>query len=282
MTLQKRVMAINDISGIGKSSLTVALPIISAAGVQCAVIPTAVLSTQTSGFLDFTFRDLSDDMLEIARHWKKEEIHIDAIYSGYLGSLAQINIVKSIIDLYRSEETLVLIDPVLGDDGELYSMFKQEHIVGMIELCSYGDIITPNLTEASLLLGKDFKEGVMSIAQVEEILWELNGLGSKSVILTGVSLNENDIGVACLDGETGESTYFMSDRIDGIYYGTGDVFASFLMGALMCDKSLFEATKIAVDHTHTAIKLTHSDNTNPRMGIRFESVLNDYWKALNN
>ena len=280
MNYLKRVAAVHDISGVGKCSLTVALPIISAAGVECAVLPTAVLSTHTGGFEGYTFRDLTDDMLDIATHWKKEKIAFDALYSGYLGSLEQIDILIEIISMLRTPEMIVLVDPVMADNGELYPLFTLDHVQGMKKLCGHADIIVPNRTEAAFMLGLEYRDGIMSESEVRDILLGLAGLGAKQVVLTGVELSENDLGAACYDSQTDRIEYQMNERIPGVYHGTGDVFGSFLMGALMRGRNLSAATQIAVDFTCAAIRLTAKDGTSPRMGVRFESILADYAKAL--
>ena len=272
----KRVAAIHDISGVGKCSLTVALPIISAAGVECSAMPTAVLSTHTGGFEGFTFRDLTDDLRPIAEHWKKENIFFDAFYSGYLGSLSQIEIVKDIFEMFRTPEVLIMVDPVMADNGVLYSLFTMDHVKGMAKLCAHADIIVPNRTEAAFMLGREYKDGAQTATEVDELLIALAGLGAKQVVLTGVQFGEQDLGAACYDSRTRKIDYVMDDRIEGIYHGTGDVFGSFLMGALMRGRSLEAATRIAVDYTCAAIRLTAEDGTGPRMGVRFESVLSDY------
>ena len=276
----KRVAAIHDISGVGKCSLTVALPIISAAGVECSAMPTAVLSTHTGGFEGFTFRDLTDDMRDIAEHWKKEGICFDAFYSGYLGSLGQIEIVKDIIEMFRTPGTLVMVDPVMADHGVLYSLFTLEHVKGMAELCGHADVVVPNRTEAAFMLGRDYKDGPMTEAEINDLLHALVGLGAKNAVLTGVHFGDDDLGAACLNTKTGQIDYVMSDRIEGMYHGTGDVFGSFLIGALMRGRELPDATRIAVDYTCAAISLTAEEGTGPRMGVRFESVLADYATKL--
>lgn len=277
----KRVAAIHDISGVGKCSLTVALPIISAAGVECSVMPTAVLSTHTGGFSDFTFKDLTDEMLPIAEHWKKEGIQFDAFYSGYLGSLGQIDIVKNIFEMFRTPQTLVVVDPAMADNGELYSLFSFDHVKGMAKLCAHADIIVPNRTEAAFMLGQEFKDGPMTKEEVVKLLKDLAELGSKKVVLTGVCFNEEDLGAACYDTESGEVDYLMNHKVPGQYHGSGDVFASLLVGALLRGRSLSRSTQLSVDFTQTAIRLTKEDGTVPRMGVRFESVLADYAALLN-
>ena len=276
----KRVAAIHDISGVGKCSLTVALPIISAAGVECSAMPTAILSTHTGGFEDFTFRDLTDDMMGIAEHWKKEKIHFDAFYSGYLGSLSQIDIVRDVFEMFRTPEILIMVDPVMADNGKLYSLFTFDHVKGMAKLCGYADVIVPNRTEAAFMLGREFKDGPMKTDEVDEILYELVGLGAKKAVLTGVYFGVDDLGAACYDAQTGRIDYIIDKRIEGMYHGSGDVFGSFLMGALMRGRNLSDATRIAVDYTCASIRLTAKDGTGPRMGVRFESVLADYGKLF--
>ncbi len=278
----KRVVAIHDISGVGKCSLTVALPIISAAGVECSVMPTAVLSTHTGGFSDFTFRDLTDDMMPIAKHWKKEQIEFDAIYTGYLGSVAQIELICEIFDMFKSEKTMTLVDPAMADDGKLYSLFTQEMVTGMAKLCGKADIIIPNRTEAAFMLGKEYKGGVMTKEEADGLLRELATLGAKKIILTGVFFEEDDLGAGCYDVEKDEIFYVMGKRIEGQYHGSGDVFASFFLGAYMQDLSLEKALEAAVEYTCKAIDITKKDGSAHRMGLRFESVLGDYNKSLDN
>ena len=278
--MMKRVLAIHDISGVGKCSLTVVLPIVSAAGVECAVMPTAVLSTHTGGFTGFTFRDLSEDMRPMAEHWKREGIHFDALYSGYLGSLSQIDIVAEVFEMFRTPDTVIMVDPVMADHGKLYSLFTEAHVQGMAKLCGHADIIVPNRTEAAFMLGREYVDGPMAQEDVRSLLYALAGLGAKQVVLTGVYFGEDDLGAACFDAKTGQVTYVLDKRIEGMYHGTGDVFGAFLFGALMRGHSLADAAKIAVQYTCTAIRLTAADGTGPRMGVRFESVLADYEKSL--
>jgi pyridoxine kinase len=280
MSPLKRVGAIHDISGVGKCSLTVVLPIISAAGIECAALPTALLSTHTGGFTGFTFRDLTQDMRPIAEHWKKENIHFDAFYSGYLGSLGQINIVRDIFELFRAPDYLVMVDPVMADNGQLYSLFTLDHVKGMAKLCAHADVIIPNRTEAAFMLEREYKDGPMSQDEVNELLISLTGLGAKQVVLTGVYFEGDDLGAACYDRRTGQIDYVMNKRIEGMYHGTGDVFGAFLMGALMQGRPLSAAAKIAVDYTCAAIRLTAEDRTGSRMGVRFESVMADYGKLF--
>lgn len=276
----KRVVAIHDISGVGKCSLTVVLPIISAAGLECSVMPTAVLSTHTGGFEGFTFRDLTDDLRPMAEHWKREGFRFDGFYSGYLGSLGQIDIVSDIFEMFRTPETLIMVDPVMADNGRLYNLFTMDHVKGMAQLCGQADVIIPNRTEAAFMLQREYKDGAMIKGEVDDLLYALARLGAKQVVLTGVYFQDDDLGAACYDAEKRQIDYVMDKRIPGMYHGTGDVFGSFLLGALMRGRKLAEATRIAVDYTCAAVRLTAADGTGPRMGVRFESVLGDYGKLF--
>ncbi len=268
----KRVVTIQDISCFGKCSLTVALPVISAMGVEAAILPTAVLSTHTGGFKNFTFRDLSEDIPKIFNHWKEENIEFDAIYTGYLGSFEQIDQMKAFIDA-KPEKTIAFVDPAMADNGKLYAGFTPEFARHMATLCAKADIIVPNLTEASFMLGIDYVEGGYDKAYIEDILKKLVGLGAKKAVLTGVSFNESELGFAMYDSETGEFSYYFNEKIDAKFHGTGDIFASACVGALMRGKSLYEALKIAADYTVECIKITMPDKEKHWYGVKFEEAV---------
>lgn len=268
----KRIVTIQDISCFGKCSLTVALPVISAMGVEAAILPTAVLSTHTGGFKDFTFRDLSEDIPKIFDHWKKENIEFDAIYTGYLGSFEQIDQMKEFIDA-RPEKTLAFVDPAMADNGKLYTGFTPEFARHMATLCAKADIIVPNLTEASFMLGIDYVESGYDKAYIEDVLKKLTALGAKKAVLTGVSFNEKELGFAMYDGETNEFAYYFNEKIDAKFHGTGDIFASACVGGLMRGKSLYEALKIAADYTVECIKITMPDKENHWYGVKFEEAV---------
>ena len=278
--MQKRVAAIHDISGFGKCSLTVALPIISAAGIEVSVIPTAVLSTHTGGFEGFTYRDLTDDILPIAKHWCTLPIGFDAIYTGFLGSFAQLDIVLEVISSLRKKETLIIIDPVMADAGELYKTFPDDFPSGMRRLCAIADVIVPNITEAALLLGEPYKEGPYSCAYIEEMLAGLAALGPQRVVLTGVSFDDAQIGAAVFDQQTGEVAYALAQRIQGCYHGTGDVFASALTAAVLRGFDLSQAARIAVDFTAQSINRTYNAKTDLRFGVNFEQGLPELMRML--
>ncbi|MBQ4269969.1 MAG: pyridoxamine kinase [Clostridia bacterium] len=276
----KRIVTIQDISCVGKCSLTVALPIISAMGIEAAVVPTAVLSTHTA-FKGFTFRDLTSDIKPIANHWKQENIDFDAIYTGYLGSFEQLNIVSEFFDDFDTEENLIIVDPVMGDFGKLYPGFTQEFANKMAELCSKADIIVPNMTEASFMLGIEYKESYDE-AYAKEILKRLCEKGAKKSVLTGINYEDGEIGIMCYDKEKGTYFTYFREKVNATYHGTGDVFASTLTGALVRGFSLEESLQIAVDYTVECIKATKEDSQSRWYGVNFEETIPHLVKRINN
>ncbi|MVB09618.1 Pyridoxine/pyridoxal/pyridoxamine kinase [Caprobacter fermentans] len=280
MPLQKNVLAVHDISCVGKCSLTVALPILSAAGCTVSVLPTAVLSTHTGGFTGFTFRDLTEDIPKIADHWKSLGLRFDAFYTGYLGSFDQLRLVSGLIDELAAPGAMVCVDPVMADNGSLYASFGPEFPQGMAALCRKADLILPNRTEAALLLGEPYREGRQDRRTAEEMLRRLSELGPRRVVLTGVSFSAEQTGCAAYDRETGEFRFAFAPKIEGNYHGTGDVFASALIGALMNGFSLGAAAQEAVDFTQRAIARTHLAGTDVRYGVNFEEGIPSYAQRL--
>ena len=275
---QKRVAAIHDISCFGKCSLTVALPILSAAGIETPVIPTAVLSTHTGGFSGYTFRDLTDDIMPVAKHWKKEGITVDAVYSGYLGSKEQVGLVMDAVREIRNDDTIMIVDPVMADNGKLYGGFAPDFPMEMRKLCETADIITPNITEASFMLGVPYRDGPYDEEYINDIISGLAKMTSGKVVLTGVFFDDERIGAACFDGK--ETSYAFSERIPTSYHGTGDVFSSTLVSAIMNGKSLKQATQIAVDFTYACIKRTFYNHPEMKYGVNFEAELPYLLKML--
>ena len=273
MSVQKRVAAIHDISCFGKCSLTVALPVISAMGVEVSAIPTAILSTHTGGFTGYTFRDLTEDILPVVRHWQSLNLRFDAIYTGYLGSFEQIDIVREAFRALKGPDTLIAVDPVMADNGKLYAHFPKDFPEGMRSLCVEADVIVPNLTEAALLLGEPYKEGPYDRGYIEGLLKRLSALGPRRVVLTGVWFDGEKLGAASYDRETGETAISLAPRIEGYYHGTGDVFGSVLVGALLSDLSLPQAVALAVDFTAASIRRTRDAGTDIRFGVNFEAGL---------
>lgn len=272
MSSQKRAVAIHDLSCVGKCSLTVALPILSAAGIECSVLPTAILSTHTGGFTDYTFLDLTDEMLPIVDHWQKEALQVDALYSGYVGSDAQFPIIQQIFQCLRQENTFILVDPVMGDNGCYYSGFSDKTADGMRELCKMADILVPNMTEAAFLIGEAYREGPYDEAYLKHLLAELCRLGPRKVVLTGIYAQADQLGAACMDATDERISLVLSERMPGMYHGTGDIFASALLAAVMNELELTEAVRIAVDYVLDCIRNTDPQQE-PRYGVNFEEGL---------
>jgi pyridoxine kinase len=281
MSTQKRVAAIHDISCFGRCSLTVALPIISAAGIETSVVPTAVLSTHTGGIPGYTFRDLTEDILPIVNHWHELGLHFDAIYTGFLGSKEQIELVSTAIDQIKSEDTLIVVDPVMADNGKLYAIFPADFPAGMRTLCSRADVLVPNITEACLLLDRPYEEGPYTKAYIEDLLKALAELGPKKVVLTGVFFDEDNLGAAGYDAATGQIDYFFAPRIEGYYHGTGDVFGSAMVAALLSGTTLARALELAVEFTTASIQRTKDSGADIRFGVNFEAGLGWLARQLN-
>lgn len=280
MKAQKRIAAIHDISGIGKCSLTAAIPIISAAGIETAVLPTAVLSTHTGNIKGFTYRDLTADIVPYYNHWKSLGINFDGIYSGFLGSTQQVDIVCSFIDEFKKENTVVIVDPAMADSGEMYKTFDTDFAGEMIALCKKADIIVPNITEAVFLLNEKYVDPPYTKEYIDYLIKRLfSSLGVSMIVLTGVAFDSDKIGCAvCEIGK--DIVYYFSEKFDGIYYGTGDIFASALCGAYLNGKSIYESSEIALDFTFSAIERTYNYGTDTRLGVDFEHGLFDYIKKI--
>ncbi len=268
----KRILTIQDVSCVGKCSLTVALPIISAFGVEAAILPTAVLSTHTA-FANFTFRDLTSDITPIAKHWKDEGITFDALYTGYLGSKEQINLSANIFDDFKKEDTLILVDPAMADNGKLYKGFTQEFAFDMAKLCAKADVIVPNLTEASYMLGIPYVASGYDENYIKDILVKLTNLGCKIAVLTGVSFDGKHLGVYAYNSQTNEYFSYFRELLPQSFHGTGDIFASALLGAMTIGNSYQEALKIAVDYTVECIAITIANPDHDWYGVEFERAL---------
>lgn len=282
MERQKRVAAIHDISGFGRCSLTVALPIISAAGIETSVIPTAILSTHTGGFTGFTYRDLTGDLMDIAKHWKSLGLEFDALYSGFLGSFEQLDIVSEIFNLLKTDNTHILVDPVMADNGEMYKIFSSDFAKGMKKLCGKADTIVPNITEAVFMLGEEYKEGPYDESYISHLLHRLGDLGPSRVVLTGVHFDDANIGAASYDKDLNKIEFALSSKIEGYYHGTGDVFGSALLSALINGFDLHRASEIAVDFTTSSIARTFKAKTDLRYGVNFEQSLPEFVKIMQN
>ncbi len=265
-------------SCVGRCSLTVALPIISACGVEACPMPTALLSTHTA-FSSFTFLDLSDEMLRIADEFQKQQIDFDGIYTGYLGSVEQVNEIIGFIEMFGKKDTLVLVDPAMADNGKLYAGFKPDFPQTMAELCKKADIIVPNITEASFILGGNGTMEYSSRDDVKKILERLASLGPDIAVLTGVEEGDK-LGAALYDKKNDKFVFSMRDRIPRQFHGTGDIFASVLFGAMMHGNTLEEALDASVDFVCESMKKTMQDENLRWYGVNFEEVLRDLPKML--
>ena len=273
----KRILTIQDISCVGQCSLTVALPILSACGVETAILPSAVLSTHTAGFTGYTFRDLTGDMPAISDHWKKEQIQFEAIYTGYLGSREQISYIRKMFQELKTATGITVVDPAMADNGKLYPGFDDAYVEAMVALCADADYVVPNITEACFLTGMEFKTQY-DRSYIDALLTALTEKGMSNVVLTGVSYAEGRTGVVVY--EKGVYNYYEHEKLPNSCHGTGDIYASALVGAMMRGKTTVQAAKIAADYTVDCIKET-AKLDNHWYGAAFEPVLyklHDYLK----
>ena len=268
-----RVAAIHDMSGFGRCSLTVAIPILSAMGVQCCPLPTAFLSTHTGGFEGFTFLDMTEEMPKVAAHWKSLGLEFQAIYSGFLGSARQIGLVEAFLRDFRGSDTVVVVDPVMGDHGEIYQTYTPEMCAGTAQLAEHADVITPNLTEAALLLGVPYDQLPTGENGYHEIVRNLSMNGRRSVVLTGAVLSPEHTGAVCFDAKTGQSVSIETSRVPREFHGTGDVFASVLTGALVQGHALPQAVRQAVEFVRVCAQRTAQEQLPMREGVDFEPLL---------
>lgn len=259
----KRVLSIQDISCIGKCSQTVALPVISAMGIETVILPTAILSAHTA-FDGFTFKDLTEEILRIINHWESMNIKFDAIYTGYLGSERQIDIVEKIFDMYN--DALIIVDPVMGDNGKLYTGFTEKYAEHMYRLCKKADVILPNVTEAAYLTGEKYIENG-NTDYVCRLAEKLRMTGAKNMIITGISKTDK-VGVLLYDGK--EKFEYFTDKVNKSFHGTGDVFAAAFCGAAVSGADYKKAVKCAADFTLESIKNTDTEHW---YGINFEKAL---------
>ena len=274
-----RMAAIHDLSGLGKCSLTVALPIVSVTGVECCCIPTALLSTHTGGFTDWTFTDLSGDIVPIAEHWHELGVGFDAIYSGYLASETQGKLLERAIELLRGENTLVIVDPAMADNGRYYANLGGEMTECFRRLIKKADIITPNMTEACFLTGMEYRPGVHDEAYVAELIDRLSELGPSFVAITGVSTESGRVGIVARDNRSGKMCSVMNKTLDGMFHGSGDVFASAFAALLTQGAPLEDALNTAEEFVTAAIERTAARGTPREYGLDFEGVLTDYINA---
>ena len=281
--MQKHVVAIQDICCAGKCSLTIALPLLSAAGISCSVLPTALFSTHTGGFSNVYSHDLTEDMVPIVRHWIREGLWFDAFYSGYLFSAVQIDAFKNVLDIFRREALRsgkampqILVDPAMGDGGKLYRLCTPDMVTKMAELCGMADLIVPNVTEAAFILGEPQQEPPYHQAYIDMLMQGLSDRFSGDIVLTGVSLSEREIGCVCRNHRDGSVFYITEDREEGSFHGTGDLFSSALLAGLLRDQPLQNAVSSAMQLVGRTIRYTCQQGGAERDGLLFESCLADF------
>ncbi len=275
----KRVAAIHDLSCFGRCATTVISPALSAMGVQVIPVPTALLSSHTGGFTDMYFKDLSEDMNSISDHFERLGLKFDAIYTGFLGSERQIDIVLDFIKKFSTKDTLVFVDPVMGDDGVLYSTYNDELCRRMRELCSVADIITPNLTEACFLSDVEYRDtSDMSAAEAFELAEALRErlatLTKGKIVITGIPHKDGMFGTyghTEVDSERGDM--YSVVRMSKSYPGTGDLFASVLLGALLHGDDESSAIRFASDYITRVMEYTSHFDTPEREGVAFEHFM---------
>ena len=270
--MQKQVLAIHDLSCVGRCSLTVALPILSAAGLHVSVLPTALLSTHTGEFTGYTNLDLTQEMAKIYAHFQTLPLRFDGLYSGFLGSWEQLALVEDVFAHYRRADTLLLVDPVMADHGKLYATYTETLARDMGRLCRQADVIVPNLTEAAILLEASYREQP-SFPQVEAMLRALHKrYGCRQAVITGI-LRDGLLGAAAYDAQRDCVFFHGQPPMEHVFYGTGDVLASALLAGLMRGRSLSQATTLAVDFTYQSMLHTLDNGLPLRYGVAFEQAL---------
>lgn len=279
MNKQKKAALINDLSCVGRCSMSVALPIISACGIESVPLPTGIFSAHTE-FEGFVKADLTDKMPAIAEHWKKLGMRFDCIYSGYLASREQAEIVKRFLLDFKKSDTICIVDPVMGDNGTFYKGIDDSFIDEMRFLCSVADIIVPNVTEACMLTKTEMCGEKYDIDKIKDLLISLRNLGTAKIVITGVDFGDNQIGCAVYDSLTGKANMFFTPKTEGRFPGTGDVFASALTAAVMNGKDFAEAVQISMGFTCKCVEATLEAETDRKYGLCFETQISDLIKAL--
>ena len=270
--MQKQVLAIHDLSCVGRCSLTVALPVLSTAGLHVSVLPTALLSTHTGEFTGYTNLDLTQEMAKIYAHFQTLPLRFDGLYSGFLGSWEQLALVEDVFAHYRRADTLLLVDPVMADHGKLYATYTETLARDMGRLCRQADVIVPNLTEAAILLEASYREQP-SFPQVEAMLRALHKrYGCRQAVITGI-LRDGLLGAAAYDAQRDCVFFHGQPPMEHVFYGTGDVLASALLAGLMRGRSLSQATTLAVDFTYQSMLHTLDNGLPLRYGVAFEQAL---------
>lgn len=271
----KKLLTVQDISCVGQCSTTVALPLVSACGVECAVLPPAILSNHTGGFKTWSFADLTGELGNVEKKWVEQGIRFDAFYTGYVCE-SHIDPILSIIRSCSNEGALRFVDPAMADNGKLYAGFADDFPSKMARLCDGADYVLPNLTEAAFLTGSEVKLSGYTRGDVEDLIAKIHALGAKNVVLTGVSFGLSELGSAVSDGA--EIQYDFNERLERMSHGTGDVFASVFAGAVMRGKTPLESAALAADVVCESIRATADDHW---YGVSFEKAIPFLVRALN-
>lgn len=266
-----KIVSLQDISCYGQCSLTVSLPVLSAYGIETAILPSGILSTHTGGFKNFTVHDLTDEMPEIINHWISEGIKFDAIYTGYIGDARQFDMVKDMKEKLLNDGGKLIVDPAMADHGKLYPALSEDIVDGMRSIVREADLILPNLTEASFLLGVPYKESYTE-AEIHELLVKLSEFGPETTVLTGVSYSSDKIGAVAYTKSTGRFEEYFADYQPRSYHGTGDIFSSVAIAGYLKGKPLTESLGEACEFIVKCIKKTMPDETHG-YGVKFEEVL---------
>lgn len=271
-----RVAAIHDLSGFGRCSISVILPVLSAMGVQVCPVPTAVLSSHTGGLGDPVIRDLTDYIEPALRHYQSLGVEFEAVYTGFLGSGEQVDCCLEFFKAYP--KALKIVDPVMGDNGRHYRTCTPELRRRMSELAAAADIITPNITEAAMLLEESYPAAPLTRSEAKSMLLRLSHMGPKRVVITGAELAQGGLASLGYDGENGSFWYVPCEYIPVHYPGCGDIYASVLLGAELSGASLPIAMARAAAFTELCVKTTYSYGSDPRYGVMLESVLGSLLK----
>lgn len=271
---QPRVLVIQDISASCRISMNVALPVLSTLQNGVSILPTALLSTHTgSGFEDYTFLDLTGEMHKILAHWRQLGLRFDGVLAGYLGSREQVSLVREIVREFLAEDGIFVLDPVMGDHGIAYTGFDEDFVREIRTLCQEAHVLIPNMTEAALLLEREWRPAPYTVSEIQETLGSLRALTEGDVVLTGVRFSDDLVGGACLQRGAERFYYRGAPLFAGHFDGTGDLFSSVVAGFCFQKTSLAFATAAAVEYVNRVIARTAASGIDSRFGVRFEMDL---------
>ena len=279
MEKQKKIALINDMSCLGRCSLTVAMPIVSACGFEAVPLPTGVFSAHTE-FEGFVCTDLTDKMQPMIEHWRQLGVRFDGICTGYIATKEQADIIKRFLIDFKKSDTFCIVDPVMGDNGEFYKRIDEDFVNEMRFFCSMADVMVPNVTEAELLAGLESTKPPYSIDHIKDILLKLCSIGAPKIVITGVETEDGQVGCAVYDSLTRKANMFFTPKTEGRFPGSGDVFTAALTSALMSGKNFFDAVQIAMGFTCDCVEKTAEADTERKYGLCFEPQLGKLIKAV--